>query len=610
VRRIWADGNLLRGQAGDFKTETGFRLCSGDDDQAVDPLIAAAEGAGLTPALRGCAYAVFENLQLADFGNRIPSLTFEVVADDGPVSAGTIAAEVSDGVIDGDGATLPLTGFSAYGDSARAVLDTLATAAGAWFAPVGATLAMRTDGAPSATIGDDAMAASGDTGARAMRSIAPIATVPQTVSLGYYDPARDFQTGLQRARRPGAGIIEQAVDMPAVISAGDAKTMAEAVLARAEAARETRTIAAGWQALDVAPGAVVAIRGETGRWRVTGWSLEAMVLQLSLVQLAAEPIAASGSPGRVLATPDALAGTTILHAFEAPPLDDAVLDQPRLLIAACGTQPGWRRASLLLSLDNGARWASIGRTAAPAVIGTIIVPPAVAGAALVDRRSMIEVALVHEGMTLADADAAALDGGANLAMVGDELLQFGRAEPIAPLRWRLSTLWRGRRGTEAMIGQQRPGDRFVLISRDTVMATSVPVSAIGGRADVLASGRGDDAGPAATGAAVNGASVLPPAPVGLSAVVGSDGDVQFRWVRRSRSGWRWLDGVDVPLVEESEAYRITLIDAAGGQRDATTSTPEWTLPASERGAGAITMQVRQIGRFGLSLPAELTIAGN
>ena len=34
VRRIWADGKLLRGAGGDFKTQTGFRLHLGDERQA------------------------------------------------------------------------------------------------------------------------------------------------------------------------------------------------------------------------------------------------------------------------------------------------------------------------------------------------------------------------------------------------------------------------------------------------------------------------------------------------------------------------------------------------------------------------------------------------
>ena len=53
VRRIWADGNLLRGSAGDFKTGIGaFRIHYGSEDQALDPLIAADKGMTTTPAHR------------------------------------------------------------------------------------------------------------------------------------------------------------------------------------------------------------------------------------------------------------------------------------------------------------------------------------------------------------------------------------------------------------------------------------------------------------------------------------------------------------------------------------------------------------------------------
>ena len=34
---------------------------------------------GEAPAYRGLAYVVFERLPLADFGNRIPQLSFEIV---------------------------------------------------------------------------------------------------------------------------------------------------------------------------------------------------------------------------------------------------------------------------------------------------------------------------------------------------------------------------------------------------------------------------------------------------------------------------------------------------------------------------------------------------
>ena len=54
-----------------------MRLYTGDEAQTADPLIVAKEGEA--PAYRGLAYVVFERLPLADFGNRIPQLSFEVL---------------------------------------------------------------------------------------------------------------------------------------------------------------------------------------------------------------------------------------------------------------------------------------------------------------------------------------------------------------------------------------------------------------------------------------------------------------------------------------------------------------------------------------------------
>lgn len=73
VRRIWADGAELD------LTKITIRIYSGTEDQSPDPLILAKEGLESTPAFRGVAYVVFDDLPLAAFGNRIPQFTFEVV---------------------------------------------------------------------------------------------------------------------------------------------------------------------------------------------------------------------------------------------------------------------------------------------------------------------------------------------------------------------------------------------------------------------------------------------------------------------------------------------------------------------------------------------------
>jgi hypothetical protein len=73
VMRVWADGKPL-----DLSGVT-MRVYPGSEQQMPDPLIVAKEGAGNAPAYRGLAYVVFEGLPIANFGNRLPQLSFEVV---------------------------------------------------------------------------------------------------------------------------------------------------------------------------------------------------------------------------------------------------------------------------------------------------------------------------------------------------------------------------------------------------------------------------------------------------------------------------------------------------------------------------------------------------
>ncbi len=608
IGRIWADGKLLRGAGGDLKASTGFRVHTGGEGQAPDPLIAAAEGAGMAPAHRGCAYVVFEMLQLADYGNRIPSLTFEVIADAEPVALGAIAETISDGRVDGSVTPMPVTGFSAYGDSARGVLETLAVAGGAWFSPQGARLVMRDSDIASHEVVDSGATVAGVRGSRRRRSVAAIGTVPQTITIAHYDPARDYQTGLQRARRPGAGNRSDRIELPAAMAAGVAKAIAVRALARAEAGRERREIALDWSALRILPGEVVTIAGSTGRWRVSRWSLEGMVVMLELVRLDdAAPLALAASSGRVLGAPDLVHGPTILAAFELPGLDDTLLDAPRLLVAAAGSAAGWRRAALLLSTDGGARWSPAGSTAAPATMGVLASSIATAPATLRDLATVIDIDLAHGGMALASADDAALDSGANLALLGDELIQFGCATQISATRWQLSGLLRGRRGTEAAAGAQAIGDRFVLIDADDLLAINVPLAAIGSPVRVMASGVGDIAGPVVADIIPSGASVRPPSPVHLRARMAGDG-LAISWVRRSRTGWRWIDGADAPLAEEAEAYAISIAPVGGIERRFETSEPSLVVAdIASAVAGGMTITVRQCGANGESAPAILTL---
>ena len=604
VHRIWADGKLLRGAAGDFKAQTGFRLYTGSEAQMPDPLIASAEAAGTVPGHRGCAYAVFEDLALADYGNRIPSLTFEVEADPGPVDAHAVLAELSDGLLVHEDAGFTIGGFAASG-SLRGIAAQFEAAGGGWTTASAEVLALRRGEGGARTVADAGFRASDGSRAIGARSLAAQDSAPKRVALAHYDPERDYQAGVQIAERPGAGRGSERVELAVALSAGDASALAEAAVARADRERVRRQLALGWDGIDIAPGDRVALAGEAGQWRVESVAVEQMVTKLSLSPLGAVSVSPRAAGGRMLPVPDLMVGTTLAALFEVPALEDDVSQAPVLLAAASGTGAGWRSAALLLSHDSGASWEAVGGTAAPAVLGTVAVAPGAAPSALEDRRSTIEVELTHADMLLRDADVAALDAGQNLALVGGELVQFGRAEPLGGARWRLSTLWRGRRGTEAAIGMQAIGDRFVLIAREAVRALPLPVSTIGGEARILASGVADPV-PAEAVASVTGASVVPPAPVHLRWRREQDA-VRLSWTRRSRAGWRWLDGADAPLAEESETYRVTILRDGIVAREVVVPVPELLLEPADLAGGALVATVRQLGTLGASLPAGMAI---
>ncbi len=79
INTIWADSTIIY-QNGVWSSGLidGATIYTGTTTQTPDAFMQSMLGSGNVPAYRGLAYIVFENLQLANFGNRLPNLTFEV----------------------------------------------------------------------------------------------------------------------------------------------------------------------------------------------------------------------------------------------------------------------------------------------------------------------------------------------------------------------------------------------------------------------------------------------------------------------------------------------------------------------------------------------------
>ncbi len=613
IGRVWADGKLLRGAAGDMKVGGTLRLHSGTGDQAADPLLAAAEGLARCPAYRGTAYAVFEDLQLADFGNRIPNLSFEVIADEAALNL----TQLLDGVIADFDADLALPGL--IGITGEGALSELLSALDPLF-PIdcdgcAARLTIRPDRLQAAPLALPEAATStrredfgGNQGFARKRAAA--SEQPLQV-LRYYDVDRDYQPGAQRASgRPLPG-QPRSIDLPAALDAAAARQLVEAAAKRAQWRRQIIS----WRItqLDpaIVPGTEVTLTGHPGLWRVSAWEWHDEGIDLSLERISPQSIGTlAADPGRASQAPDLALAATSLAAFELPWDGNAATAVPLLMAAVSSPSAAWAGASLYVDQGDGALQllGPSGRTRS--VIGLAQDALAAGSPLLYDRQRSVTVGLIAEDLQLLDATMRQLSMGANRALLGAELIQFSRAEPLGGGRWKLSGLWRGRGGTESAIGQHSIGERFVLLDGS---GTALDSQAIGEtpEAVIAAIGAGDSV-PVIAAIALRGIGNRPLAPVHGKLTLAADGSLALRWTRRARGNWTWLDLVEAPLSEQSEAYSVAYESANQVIASWELSQPALLLTAAERSSlsaaapqGSFT--IRQRGDRAISLPLTISL---
>jgi hypothetical protein len=619
VGRIWADGNLLRGSAGDFKTPvTAFRLHKGLEGQSVAPLIAADMGVGQTPAYRGCGYAVFEGLQLADFGNRIPSLTFEIFADDGPAGITAIVSDLAaqDIPFDGDEEEPSVVGFAAEGNTLRdAVEDMLGTYRLRWRERDGAialVAAKSSDRVLAAS--DEVRSADGEALSSKSKQREAVESLPRQLAIRHYDPDRDFQLGIQTAERSGPGERSEEIGLPVVIGAADARRLADRSLRAAMRGRTTVRRAMSWAALDLSIGDVVSMEDEPGRWLVEAcdWEGQAVRLQLRAVEVGTRAAIPAGTSGAPVLQADLVQGATILSIVELPPTGISLVDAPTVFAAATG-DAGWRRAALFRYRADLEAAEPIGRTAASAVTGVAATVLQDGKPWRIDRRSSVEVVLHDASDVLSQADDAALLDGANLCQIGDELLQFANVELVGPRCYRLSHFVRGRQGTEWACASHLGDEPFVLIDPTHLTAVETDRSQIAQLLELRAIGSGDLV-PAEASRLIDGRAMMPVSPVHGKVLALPGGDLSIGWIRRSRLGWTWGNGGDVPLAEERELYLLRAVADGLILREWEANGPLATYAAAAfaedlaaAGSASLQIEVRQKGMWGLSRPLVLDL---
>ena len=611
IGRIWADGKLLRGAEGDFKVACTVRFHPGSEDQPVDPLIASIEGSANTPAFRGLALAVFEDLALVDYGNRIPMLTFELVADEAAVTVPEILSDVSRGLIAGSTDVAAILGYAAHGADRRAAIEDLVSLWGLELRDEQGRLAIIDAGAAVsvASARDRGCEAEGSHDQREDRSQQPARALPASLTLNYYEPGRDYQAGQMRALIAGGGRARWRVDCPAVLGASEAKRLANQAMARRWAERDRMTLMLAPSFLALRPGELVEVAGVSSRWKVEAVTLDRLVVVAVLRRTTIAGPVIAADPGRGVSEPDLIVGETDLALFDFPDPAFGIADAMTVLVVG-STMGGFRPVPVAVSVSQQP-YSSVTLTRR-AILGRATTALPAAPSALIDSGSTVEVALTSSSQYLLNTDDDALAIGANLAVVGNELIQFGRAEPIAPDRWRLSRLLRGRRGTEWATGGHAAGERFWLVDRAAMALVALDPGMRGASIAAAAYGIADNRqAPPSASLVVQGEALRPLAPAHLAADATDGGGLEVSWVPRSRAGFAWVDGVGDPSLD-GRNFEVSL-SGAGGQWTVTTSASSLVVGGSivaATGPGEIAVAVAELASSARSRAAETTVTIN
>jgi hypothetical protein len=223
----------------------------------------------------------------------------------------------------------------------------------------------------------------------------------------------------------------------------------------------------------------------------------------------------------------------------------------------------WRGAVIYRSSDGVSFTDYAAITTAVAWAKATMVLPAHERWGVWDNENFLEVLVQSPGLEFESRTELEVLDGANLLLVGQEIIQFADAEQLGPSEWRLSELLRGRRGTEWAMATHQVGE-VVLVLDPAALTRTSSLDEVGLARFYRAVSIGSDPSlPAAVAFTNEAASLKSYAPVHLQGSRSGGGDLTITWVRRTRYSGEWRDLVDAPLNEASEAYEVDVLDDTG-----------------------------------------------
>ncbi|MEC3860140.1 glycoside hydrolase TIM-barrel-like domain-containing protein [Mesobacterium sp. TK19101] len=507
-------------------------------------------------------------------------------------------------------------------ESPRATISMLARHFGFDAVESEGTIRFRMRGtAPVATITpDDLVAGNGED---IERTRGQETELPQVLRWSVARADEDYDSALVEARRITTGAVRvTAESFPVAVAPEEAERRCRRALMETWTGRERASFALPPSRLALDPGDVVIFSdGTATEFRLT-----------RIADGIARRIEATRQDREVYdLPPGAQRAAAVTRSVPLGSPQVAILDLPQLTSAHTPPRPliaidadPWPGSVAVLRSPETSGWASFATITRRARIGTLAADLPAGPAWQWDRGSVLEIDLpwgqlesITDLQLFAGSNAFAVESAPGTW----EILQARDVTLIAPGRYRLSTLLRGQRGTEAAIGNPAPAGAWVVVLDTAVTELPFTTGEIGlpwNLAVGPATRPVSDPSYTILTFTPSGASLRPFAPVHLGARSEPSGDITLSWTRRSRdpAADSW-EATEVPLLDQPEALEIDILDGASVKRTLTAAISSVTYTAADQVADwgtalmpgtALTIRVVQLSApLGRGTPAETTV---
>lgn len=394
--------------------------------------------------------------------------------------------------------------------------------------------------------------------------------LPRQVDVIYLNRTADYQAGTQSSQRQTVKAVDYAtVNLPIVLSDQEAKVVADVTLYNVWVGRVQYQFTMPPKYALLEPTDVITITKDGASYVMRINSTKLVRNGMQELTAVAEDVssydfynpAGTGTPN--IQPPTSISATR-LELLDLPAFPTDAVTDAYLRYGVVGLGGDWTGSAVYRSDDSGANYALMQTLTAQATIGAVlnIIP---AGTVYTwDNSTTIDVLLTF-GQLQSVTDIAVLNG-ANVCVIGDEVIQFQTATLLDTNKYRISNLLRGRLGTEWAVGSHIAGERFIMLTN--ALARELMASSGWGIAKKFKPVTvGSTLGATTAQDFTYAAKALKPySPVHIEGSRNVGGDLTITWKRRTRIGGDWRDAVDIPLSEEAERYEVEIMSGVTVKR--------------------------------------------